>query len=90
MASYYFGFVEQGPTAIAVGAGGVVWAFLSLVYHFSFLSPPLLETARYRLKYCLKWPLNQKLPTNHVLLRFVNVPLMRNIDAYTVIFIGKI
>ena len=34
------------------------------VYHFSFLSPSLLETARYRPKYCLKGPLSQKQPTN--------------------------
>ena len=27
---------------------------LSLIYHFSFLSPILWETARHRLKYCLK------------------------------------
>ena len=27
---------------------GVVWTFSSLVYHFSFLSPSLWETARYR------------------------------------------
>ena len=32
----------------------------SLAYSFSFLSPPLWETARYRLNYCLKEPLNQK------------------------------
>ena len=30
----------------------------SLVYHFSLLSPPLWETARYSLKYCLKGPLS--------------------------------
>ena len=30
----------------------------SLIYHFSFLSPSLWETARYRLKYCLKGPLS--------------------------------
>ena len=47
--------VEQGPTALAVGAGGVVWTFLSLVYYFSFFSPSLWETARYSLKYCLKF-----------------------------------
>ena len=35
------------------------------VYHFSFLSPSLWETARYRLKYCLKGPLSPKQPTNH-------------------------
>ena len=31
---------------------------------FSFLSPSLWETARYRLKYCLKGPLSPKQPTN--------------------------
>ena len=36
----------------------------SLVYHFSFLSPFLWETARYRLKYCLNGPLSPKQPTN--------------------------
>ena len=49
--------VGQGPTALAVGAGGcreeVVWTvFLSSV--ISLLSPFAWETARYRLKYCLK------------------------------------
>ena len=34
----------------------------SLIYHFSFLSPSLWETARYRLKYCLKGPLSPKQP----------------------------
>ena len=33
------------------------------MYHFSFLSPSLWETVRYRLKYCLKGPLNPKQPT---------------------------
>ena len=36
----------------------------SLVYQFSFLSPSLWETARYRLKYCLKGPLSPKQPSN--------------------------
>ena len=36
----------------------------SLICHFSFLSPSLWETARYRLKYCLKGPLSPKQPTN--------------------------
>ena len=36
----------------------------TLVYPFSPLSPSLWETARYRLKYCLKGPLNPKQPTN--------------------------
>ena len=37
----------------------------SLIYLFSFLSPSLWETARYRLKYCLEGPLSPKQPTNH-------------------------
>ena len=55
--------VGQGPIALAVGAGGVVWTFL-LLSILSPLSPSLWETARYRLKYCLKGPLNPKQPTN--------------------------
>ena len=57
--------VGQGPTALAVGAGGGCLDIFSLVYHFTFLSPSLWETARYRLKYCLKGPLSPKQPTNH-------------------------
>ena len=56
--------VGQGPIALAVGAGGGCLDIFSLIYHFSFLSPSLWETARYRLKYCLKGPLNPKQPTN--------------------------
>ena len=55
--------VGQGPTALAVAAGGGCLDIISLVYPFSPLSPSLWETARYRLKYCLKGPLNPK-PTN--------------------------
>ena len=55
--------VGEGPIALAVGAGGVVWTFfLSSVMSLFFL--PLSETARYRLKYSLKGPLNLKQPTN--------------------------
>ena len=42
--------VGQGPIVLAIGAGGVCLDILSLIYHFSFLSPSLWETARYRLK----------------------------------------
>ena len=56
--------VGQGPTALAVGAGGGCLDIFSLIYHFSFLSPSLWETARYRLKYCLKGPFSLKQPTN--------------------------
>ena len=61
--------VGQGPTALAVGAGGGCLDIFTLIYPFSPLSPSLWETARYRLKYCLKEPLNQKQPTNlfHIL-----------------------
>ena len=64
--------VGQGPTALAVGAGGCCLDIFTFIYHFS-LSPFLWETARYRLKYCLKGPLNPKQPTNQpyfVKLRF--------------------
>ena len=56
--------VGQGPTALVVGAGGGVWTFLPSFILFSPLSPSLWETARYRLKYCLKGPLRPKQPTN--------------------------
>ena len=46
--------VGQGPTALAVGAGGGCLDIFSLIYPFSARSPSLWETARYRLKYCLK------------------------------------
>ena len=41
--------VGQGPTVLAVGAGGGCLDIFTLLYHFS-----PRETARYRLKYCLK------------------------------------
>ena len=56
--------VGQGPIALAVGAGGGCLDICTLIYPFSSLSPSLWETARYRLKYCLKGPLNPKQPTN--------------------------
>ena len=46
--------VGQGPTVLAVGAGGGCLDIFTLIYAFSSLS------ARYRLKYCL----NPKQPTN--------------------------
>ena len=55
--------VGQGPTALAVGAGGGCLDIFTLIYPFFPLSPSLWETARYRLKYCLKGPLNPN-PTN--------------------------
>ena len=54
--------VGQGPTALVVGVGGGLDIF-TLIYLYSPLSPSLWETIRYRLKYCLKGPLNPKQPT---------------------------
>ena len=62
--------VGQGPIALAVGAGGGCMDIFILIYPFSPLSPSLRETARYRLKYCLKEPLNPKQPTNQLLCPF--------------------
>ena len=52
--------VGQGPTELTVGAGGGCLDIFTLIYPFFLLSPSLWETARYRLKYCLKGPLNPK------------------------------
>ena len=57
--------VGQGPTALAVGAGGGCLDIFTLIYPFSPLTPSLWETARSRLKYYLTGPLNPKQPTNH-------------------------
>ena len=46
--------VGQGPTALTVGASGGCLDIFTLLYPFSALSPSFWETARYRLKYCLK------------------------------------
>ena len=56
--------VGQGPTALAVGAAGGCLDIFTLIYPSSPLSPSLRETARYKLKFCLKGPLNPKQPTN--------------------------
>ena len=63
--------VGQGPTALAVGAGGGCLDIFTLIYPFSPLSPSLWETAQYRLKYCLKGPLNPKQPTNFCSLVYI-------------------
>ena len=53
------------------------WRLFGHFYsHLSFLllsslSPSLWETARYRLKYCLKGPLNSKQPTNQRMKKYV-------------------
>ena len=54
--------IGQGPTALTLGAGGGCLDIFSLIYPFYTLSPSLW--ARYRLKYCLKGPLNPKQQSN--------------------------
>ena len=66
--------VGQGPVALAIGAGGGgCLGNFTLIYLFSPLSPSRWETARYRLKYCLKGLLNPKQPTNSDVERLFNV-----------------
>ena len=52
--------VGHGPTALAVSTGGGCLNIFILIHPFSSLCPFLWETARYRLKYCLKGPLKKK------------------------------
>ena len=61
--------VGEGPIALTVGAG-VVWTFL-LSSILSPLSPSLWETARYRLKYCLKGQINPKQSHNQSSVRLI-------------------
>ena len=75
--------VGQGPTALAVGAGGGCWDIFTLIYPFSSLSPSLWETTRYRLKYCLKGSLNPK-TTNQS--NFRDKHTGHNINMYTKLY----
>ena len=61
---------RQGPIALAVDAAmggyGHFSSRLSFISLSLSLSLSLWETTRYRLKYCLKGPLNPKQPNNHL------------------------
>ena len=70
--------VGQGLTALAVRAGGGCLDIFTLIYLYSSLSPSLWETARYRLKYCLKGPLNPKQPTNQL----ASYPTVNSTDSF--------
>ena len=63
------------------------WGLFGQVFSrllFSVLSPSLWETARYRLKYCLKGPLSPKQPTN--MLRFGD-GIQIYLDGYCLILV---
>ena len=55
--------------------------FFSRLSFLSLLSPSLWETARYRLKYCLKGPLSPKQPTNQ--LKGGNIMKLYTVDGLT-------
>ena len=75
--------VAQGPIALAVGAGGGGLDIFTLIYPFSSFS--LWEMARYRLKYCLKGPLNPNQPTNQPILAVAQFSQGTSLDSWTVI-----
>ena len=56
--------VGQGPIAHVKGAGGGCFDIFTLLWPLSPYSPSLWDAVRYRLKYCLKGPLNPKQQTN--------------------------
>ena len=68
------GQVGQGPIALALGAGGGCLDIFFLSSILSLLSPSLWEMARYRLKYCLKGPLNSKELTNQPIVGHLSIP----------------
>ena len=78
--------VGQGPTVLAVGAGGGCLDIFTLIYPFAPLSPSLWETARYRLKYCLKGPLNPKQPTNQPTNPVVPIRFMSRVIKFPAAF----
>ena len=79
--------IGQGPIVLAVGVGGGCLNIF-LIYHFSFLSPFLWETTRYRLKYCLKGPLSPKQPTNQYICRVLDFS-NHSILFYSILFNEK-
>ena len=48
--------VGQGPIVLALGAGGGCLDIISLIYHFSSLSPSLWETQCWKLRKISWWP----------------------------------
>ena len=58
--------VGQGPIVLALGVGGGCLDIFTPLCPLSPLSPFLWETARHKLKYCLKGLLNPKQQTNQI------------------------
>ena len=58
--------VGHEPIVLAEGVGRGCAEIFSLIYHFFRLSPSLLHTGPYRLKYCLKGPLNPNKPASQI------------------------
>ena len=63
-ASYNFDYSRARAYCACSRCGWGLFGHFYSISPFSSLSPSLWETARYRLKYCLKGPLNPKQPTN--------------------------
>ena len=59
----------------------------TLIYPFSFLSPTLWETTRYRLKYCLKGSLSPK-TTNQIEAKITRLAKSLDFFAYTTLMAG--
>ena len=64
--SYNFDYSRARAYCARSRCGWGCLDIFTLIYLFSPFSPSLWETARYRLKYCLKGPLNPKQPTNQL------------------------
>ena len=67
-----FGYSRARAYCACSRCGWGLFGHFTLIYPFSPLSPSLWETARYRLKYCLKGPLNPNQPTNQPSKRSTN------------------
>ena len=80
--------VGQGPTALAIGADGGCLDIFTLICPFFSLSPCLWETARYRLKYCRKGPLNPRQPTNQPTSTSVHQPVIELLCSTFILYRG--
>lgn len=68
-------FDNRRPLVLVGASCGCLDIFLSF-YHFSCLSTSHQEIAQYRLKYCLKWPMNTKQPTDQLFFLFSVWPML--------------